>query len=81
MNTKNEENVGWREEVEGELKEVLKKFLPLSEQGGWGIKYIHPVTETYENGTVKYDENKCVGAMMYIQFEFEDTYNMEEVDK
>lgn len=75
------EEQDWRQEVEEELNKVLAQFLPLSESGGWGIKYIHPVHEKYEDGTVKRDENKCEGAVMYIQFNFENTYNMEVIDK
>lgn len=71
----------WRQEVEEELRQVLSKFLPISESGGWGVKYIHPIEEKYEDGTVKRNENKCTGAVMYIQFDFENTYDMEIVEK
>ena len=78
MTTLNEKD--WKQEVEEELKSVLSKFLPISKSGGWGIKYINPITETYENGTVKRNEKKCVGAIMYIQFDFEETYTIEETE-
>lgn len=77
--TENEKD--WRQEVKEELDEVTSKFLPLSESGGWGVKYIHPIKEKYEDGTVKRDGNKCTGAVMYIQFDFENTYDMEVVEK
>lgn len=79
--TKPEEQKRWTQEVEEELMNVLSKFLPLSKSGGWGIKYINPIIETYENGTAKRDENKCIGAVMYIQFDFENTYTIEETER
>ena len=71
----------WRDSVKQELNEVLSKFLPLTESGGWGVKYINPIVETYEDGSAKLDENKAMGVVLYIQLHFENEFNMELVDK
>lgn len=71
----------WRDEVKQELNEALSKFLPLTGSGGWGVKYINPIVETYEDGSVRLDENKAMGVVLYIQLHFDDEFNMELLDK
>jgi hypothetical protein len=75
------EDGGWCEEVKKEVEEVLSKFLPLTKNGGWGVKYTHPVQETYEDGTIKEDTKKATGVVMYIQMDFNNTFDIEVVNK
>lgn len=71
----------WREGVKEEINDVLSKFLPITESGGWGIKYINPVVDSFEDGSVTVNEGKAVGAVMYIQLNFENEFTIETVDK
>ena len=75
-----EANSTWSESLISDLNDVISKFLPLSDQAAWSLKYHSPVLESYENGDVKLDESSCVGATMYIQFNFKDACSKELIN-
>ena len=66
-----DENTEWKDKVREELIEIIDKFLDVSEKGGWGIKYHHPIKEKYEDGSIVYNEDKINGVDLFIQFGFE----------
>ena len=49
-----EKSVNWEEYTRGEVNALLDIFLPDTESGNIGIKYIHPVKAKYETHT-EYD--------------------------
>lgn len=67
METNNE----WKDKVKTELIEVIDRFLEVAEAGAWGLKYINPVKESFEDGTKIYDKEKITGVDLFIQFNFE----------
>lgn len=67
-----EKSVNWEEYTRGEVNALLDIFLPDTESGNIGIKYIHPVKAKYETHT-EYDENKVNGVEIRIIFKFNDS--------
>lgn len=61
----------WQENVRAELLDVIDKVLAPANTGGWAIKYKHPITTQYEDGSALYDTKKISGIELYIQFDFE----------
>lgn len=70
----------WEEYVRNELNSVLDIFLPDAMAGNVGIKYAHPVVESYENGDKKIDETKAVGVSIHINFKFKGQVDIPEED-
>ena len=70
MSENTEQNgVTWEEFSRSEINALLDIFLPDTESGNIGIKYIHPVKAKYETHTV-YDEDKVSGVEIRVVFKF-----------
>jgi len=65
----------WIKYVSHEVNTILSIFLPISKEGVVGIKYRHPVKETYETGP-EYDTEKAEGVEVRLVFNFEDVIDM-----
>ena len=74
MQENNIKEADWTMALNKDINDALNRFMPISHQAGWAVKYHNKILETYENGTVKYDNDAIVGVTMYIQFDFVDTY-------
>jgi hypothetical protein len=61
----------WEKYVRSEVNTVLNIFLPISNKGNIGIKYVNPVRTQYESGT-EYDKTKAIGVEVKLLFKFED---------
>lgn len=70
----------WEEYVRSELNSILDIYLPDAIAGNIGIKYAHPVVESYENGDRKIDETKAVGVSVHINFKFKGQVDIPEED-
>lgn len=66
---KQKQDVSWDEYVRSEIKAILDAYLPETETGNIGIKYSHPIRETYETHT-EYDEDKISGVEIRLVFKF-----------
>lgn len=60
----------WETYVRNELNSLLDIYLPNAIAGNIGIKYAHPITARYEDGTTVADEKMAVGVNIHINFRF-----------
>lgn len=59
----------WEEYVRAEVKSLLDLYLPETESGNVGIKYVHPIKEMLETGP-EYDEDQVAGVIVKLVFQF-----------
>lgn len=61
----------WEAYVRDELNSLLDVYLPNSIAGNIGVKYAHPIIETYEDGSdPKINTKGAVGVNININFRF-----------
>jgi hypothetical protein len=70
----------WENYVRHEVNTVLNIFLPISNKGNIGIKYVNPVKAQYESGT-EYDKNKAIGVEVKLLFKFEEEIDVPEEEE
>lgn len=69
----------WAEFVKQEMIGYLNQFLPASKEGVIGIRYVNPVSQVYEGGTV-YDKNKAIGVQIITEFSFEEPIDITKTE-
>lgn len=73
--TKEEMAQMWEAYVRNELNTLLDVYLPIAVEGTVGIKYVHPVSATYETHT-EYDKAKAAGVQLSVVFTFAEPMDM-----
>lgn len=69
----------WEKYVREEVNTMLDIFLPDALAGNVGIKYAHPIIETYEDGSdPKIDKGAAIGVNININFRFKHTVKLPE---
>lgn len=71
----------WEDYVRREVNALLDIYLPDSIAGNVGIKYAHPVIESYEDGTKKINEDLAVGVNIHINFRFKGSVEIPKEDE
>lgn len=61
----------WEENIRNEVDKLLSTFLPNSNNGILGIKYINPVEGVLEDGTTFLNDSKAEGVKIILEFAFE----------
>lgn len=70
----------WEAYVRNELNSLLDIYLPNTIAGNVGVKYAHPIIESYEDGTKKIDDKMAVGVNIHINFRFAGTAEIPKED-
>jgi len=72
----------WETYVRDELNSLLDIYLPNAIAGNVGIKYAHPVLETYVDGSdAKIDEKAAVGVNININLRFRGTVDLSDKEE
>ena len=72
----------WEAYVRAELNSLLDIYLPNAIAGNIGVKYAHPIVETYvDGGDPKIDTKGAVGVNININFRFKGVVELPEEDE
>lgn len=73
--TKEEMASFWEAYVRNEVNTLLNIYLPIAVEGTVGIKYVHPVSASYETHT-EYNKEKAAGVQLSLVFTFSEPIDM-----
>lgn len=72
------ESEDWRLKTREELIQVIDRFLGISSEGGWAVRYKNPLIEKHEDGSMIFDSDRISGVDLYIQFNFIDSLSVKD---